>query len=129
MVTERKPAGVSWESWVERLIREARERGDFDNLEGTGKPIASLEHSTDELWWVRPLLRRENISVMPPALALRKTVEETLERLPTVSSEQKVREVLTDLNTRIVDANRKPLDGPPSTLMPLDVDRIVDTWR
>ena len=28
-MTERKPAGVSWESWVEALISQARERGDF----------------------------------------------------------------------------------------------------
>jgi hypothetical protein len=129
MVTERKPAGVSWESWVERLIRQARERGDFDNLPGSGRPIASLEHSTDELWWVRQLLKRENISVLSPALALRKAVEETLERVPTLKSEQQVREAITEINARIVDANRKPLDGPPSNLMPLDVERIVQSWR
>ena len=49
-MTEQKPPKVSWESWVDGLINQARERGDFDNLPGTGKPIASLEQSTDELW-------------------------------------------------------------------------------
>ncbi len=28
-----------WESWVDQQIREAQERGDFDNLPGTGKPL------------------------------------------------------------------------------------------
>jgi DnaJ family protein C protein 28 len=28
-----------WESWVDQQIREAQERGEFDNLPGTGKPI------------------------------------------------------------------------------------------
>jgi DnaJ family protein C protein 28 len=29
----------NWESWIEQQIREARERGDFDNLPGSGKPL------------------------------------------------------------------------------------------
>ncbi len=29
----------SWESWVEEAIEEARERGEFDNLPGQGKPL------------------------------------------------------------------------------------------
>lgn len=28
-----------WENWVDQQIREAQERGEFDNLPGTGKPI------------------------------------------------------------------------------------------
>jgi hypothetical protein len=46
-----------------------------------------------------------------------------------LKSERQVREALTEINARIVEANRKPLDGPPSNLMPLDVERIVQTWR
>ena len=128
-MTQRKPAGVSWESWVDGLINQARERGDFDNLPGTGKPIASLEQSTDELWWVRQLLKREGISVTAPSLALRKAVEDILERVPTMKSERHVREALTEINTRIREANRVPLDGPPSSLMPLDIERVVQSWR
>ena len=29
----------NWESWVDRQIREAQERGDFDNLPGMGAPL------------------------------------------------------------------------------------------
>jgi DnaJ family protein C protein 28 len=28
-----------WESWIDQKIREAQERGDFDNLPGKGKPL------------------------------------------------------------------------------------------
>ena len=38
-MSERKPRGVSFESWVERQVREARERGAFDDLPGAGKPL------------------------------------------------------------------------------------------
>jgi hypothetical protein len=41
-MTERKPAGKRWETWIEQLIHNAREAGDFDNLEGAGKPIPGL---------------------------------------------------------------------------------------
>lgn len=34
-----KPSGIRWESWIDALIREAQERGDFDNLRGHGNPL------------------------------------------------------------------------------------------
>ena len=36
-MTEQKPPGMSWESWIDQQIREAREAGLFDNLPGAGK--------------------------------------------------------------------------------------------
>ena len=38
-MTERKPPGTSWETWIEAQIRVAREQGAFDNLPGAGKPL------------------------------------------------------------------------------------------
>lgn len=73
-MTERKPPGVDFETWVERQIREAMERGEFDNLSGAGKPLPA--ESYDELWWVKQTLRRENVSYLPPTLALRKEAED-----------------------------------------------------
>ncbi len=35
----RKPEDQSWEDWVEEKIRDAREKGLFDNLSGQGKPL------------------------------------------------------------------------------------------
>ncbi len=32
-------ADLNWESWVEKLIRQAQEEGRFDHLEGQGKPL------------------------------------------------------------------------------------------
>jgi hypothetical protein len=33
------------------------------------------------------------------------------------------------INERIVRLNRLAADGPPSTLMPLDIERTVREWR
>jgi len=65
-MTERKPPGVGFETWVERQLREAAERGAFDDLPGAGKPIPDLDKPHDELWWVKQKLRRENFSYLPP---------------------------------------------------------------
>ncbi|HEV7722748.1 MAG TPA: DUF1992 domain-containing protein [Iamia sp.] len=62
---------------MDRQIREARERGDFDDLPGRGQPIPGLD-DTDELWWVRRKLAEEGVSSTPPSLVLRKAAEDAL---------------------------------------------------
>jgi hypothetical protein len=81
-MTERKPPGIGFQTWVERQIREAMERGEFDNLPGAGKPIPDLDKPHDELWWVKDKLRRERLSYLPPTLALRKEAEDALAAAP-----------------------------------------------
>jgi hypothetical protein len=127
-VTERKPVGVSWESWIDRQIREAQERGEFDNLPGRGRPIDGLDRPHDEMWWVRQWLKREEVSVTPPTLALRKAVDDLLDRVASERSELKVRELVAELNAQISDTNAKATSGPPSNLMPLDVEAVVAGW-
>jgi hypothetical protein len=55
-MTGRKPPRISWESWVDRQIREGIERGEFDDLPGAGRPLADLDGPHDELWWVRKIV-------------------------------------------------------------------------
>src|SRR5882724_4522239 len=69
---EKKPPKVSWESWIERKIRESMERGEFDNLPGHGQPIPDLARPYDELWWLRKKVRDEGLSIEPPAFTLRR---------------------------------------------------------
>ena len=35
----RRPLGMSWHSLIDEKIRQAQERGEFDNLPGAGKPL------------------------------------------------------------------------------------------
>jgi hypothetical protein len=44
--------------FVERQIEEAMHRGEFDALEGAGRPIADLDGNYDPLWWSRSFVRR-----------------------------------------------------------------------
>ena len=128
-MTERKPPGIGFGTWVECQIREATERGEFDNLPGAGKPIADLDKPHDELWWVRQKLRREHLSWLPPTIALRKEAEEALLAASRAGSEDQVRRIVADINRKILEGNRKAASGPPLNLMPFDVERVVRTWR
>ena len=128
-MSERKPPGVGFGTWVERQIREATERGEFDNLPGAGKPIEDLDKPHDELWWVKQKLRREHFAYLPPTIALRKAAEEALEAASRAGSEAEVRRIVADINTRIVEGNRKAASGPPLNLMPFDVEAVVGAWH
>ena len=43
VMTERKPPERNWKSWVEEQIQDAQREGEFDRLEGKGKPIPGIE--------------------------------------------------------------------------------------
>ncbi|MGW1714390.1 DnaJ family domain-containing protein [Streptomyces sp. NPDC002156] len=129
-MTERKPPGVSFESWVDRQIREAEARGEFAELPGVGKPLSEgPDTSYDELWWVKQKMAREGLSVLPPTLALRKEAEDALAAAHRAPSEGAVRRILTEINAKIRDMMFKPPPGPPLGLKPYDVDEVVRQWR
>ena len=128
-MTEHKPAGKSWESWREELIRLAQEEGAFDNLAGAGQPFADLGEHYDPDWWVKKLIQREKVSMLPPALELLRKVEAKVQRIWTLSSEVAVRERVRALNAEIARANARVVEGPPTRLTQLDVDAMVAEWR
>jgi hypothetical protein len=125
---EKKPPKVSWESWIERKIRESMERGEFDNLPGHGQPIPDLARPYDELWWLRKKLRDEQLSIDPPALVLRRELDDTRAGIAAAGTEGEVRRLVTAINERIVDVNSHITFGPPSDIVPLDVERVVAEW-
>ncbi|HEU4420986.1 MAG TPA: DUF1992 domain-containing protein [Pilimelia sp.] len=122
---------TSWyESRVDRLIREAQERGEFDDLPGAGKPLPGFGEQYDEDWWIKDLVRREHITgALPASLALRKEADDLMQTVARLRTEASVRALVTDLNGRITRARRGLTDGPPVVLPTFDVDEVVRTWR
>lgn len=122
---------TSWyESIVDRQIREAQERGDFDNLPSAGKPLSGIDGNYDENWWLKELVRREDIhGGVPPTLALRKEVEELPETIVQKKTEWSVRKTVNELNERILRARRGLIDGPAVYLPTFDVEEVVRVWR
>jgi hypothetical protein len=127
-MTERKPFGVSYETWVDRMIREAQERGDFDNLP-SGKPIPNLDRPWTLDDWAREMIEREGVSILPPGLELRRQVERELTEMMQLGAEAGVRNAVTKLNEHIAQVNRTILEGPYSNVRALDVEEVVQRWR
>lgn len=123
----RKP-GETHERYVERIIREAQEEGEFDRLRGAGKPLP-LTGALEEAWWIKEKLRREKLSDLPEALAIRLEAERVLREVARLSDERVVRARLEELNARIRKINRTTVAGPPTTLAPVDVEAAVARWR
>jgi hypothetical protein len=46
------------EMLADRVIREAIESGEFDDLGGTGQPLPGKGTVDDDMWWVRSWLER-----------------------------------------------------------------------
>ena len=128
-MTERKPTGTSWESWIEAQIRVATEEGAFDNLPGAGKPLPNFGQEYDPLWWQKQLVRREQISILPPSLELLRKVETELATIEKLHDEAAVRHRVADLNVEITTVNATVVEGPPTRLGTLDVDQVVAQWR
>jgi DnaJ homologue, subfamily C, member 28, conserved domain len=128
-MTARKPPGMTWETWIDRQIRQGMENGDFDNLPGHGQPLPDLDKFHDEMWWVCKKLQREQVSFLPPTLAIRKELDDTLEAVAAAGTEAEVRELVAGINARIRRVNATATTGPPSTVGPLDVERVVEQWR
>jgi hypothetical protein len=116
-------------TWVDLQIRQAMARGEFDDLPGAGKPIADLGTQHDPDWWLKRMVKREQVSVLPPSLQLRKEDAELDERLDKLSVESEVRREVEEFNARVLRARYTPVDGPPLITQPRDVDATVAAWR
>ena len=124
---------LHYESSLEKAIREAQQRGDFDNLPGAGKPL-DLGDANDPDWWIKRYAARENLDLggaLPGALALRKEAATYPDSLMDVTTEQNVREIIEDYNRRVLADRLRPAVGklPPMLAKTLDVDDMVEAWR
>ncbi len=128
-MTRRKPPRVRWKSWIDQQIEKAREEGAFENLPGEGKPLPDLDEVYDPGWWAKKLVQREQISILPSALEIRRKVERVLEEIGTLRDEVQVREKLTRLNAEIAKANATVTAGPPTQIGPLDIEAVVESWQ
>ena len=122
-----------WESSVEKAIRDAQERGEFDNLPGAGKPLPPI-NPNDPDWFVKQWATREQLDftgALPPAIALRKEAAGFPESLRELRTEESVRQVLIDFNRRVREDRLRPGEGQlPRILAPtVDVDALVEQWR
>jgi Domain of unknown function (DUF1992) len=130
-MTERKPQGMSFRSWIDQQISDATERGAFDNLPGAGKPLRGRADPDNPDTWVLDWVRREGVSteeLLPTPLRLRKQAARLADRVPEFASEQELRDSVAELNDRIMEWRRLPV-GPPIFVPLVDSEAMVTKWR
>ena len=123
---------MSFETWVDRQITRAEERGAFADLPGAGRPLPRRDRPESSYEWALRWASRENgglDGMLPPGLALRKEREELPERVAAAPSEAAVRAVVEDFNARVEEFWRRPQDGPAVPVGLADVDALVALWR
>ncbi|MFI2105082.1 DUF1992 domain-containing protein [Isoptericola sp. NPDC019693] len=112
---------------AEMQLRKAIERGDFDDLPGSGKPL-DLQDLHDPDWWIKAFMRREKLVVLPPSIQLRKDDAALDGRLDELWTEQDVREEVEEFNKSVLRGRYQPAAGPPLVTMPRDVEATVAAW-
>jgi hypothetical protein len=131
-MTERKPPGMSFETWVDRQITAAQERGAFADLPGAGKPLTGLGREETSYDWALRWARRENGDVtgmLPPGLALRRERDRMPEVVPALPSEAAVRALAEDYNDRVRAFWRRPQEGPAVVPGLADAEVLVRLWH
>ncbi|GGU20611.1 DUF1992 domain-containing protein [Nocardioides albus] len=119
--------GVAVTLLADLQVRRAIARGEFDDLPGSGEPI-DLPDQHDPEWWVRSIVQREHIALLPPSIQLRKDDAALDGRLDEMSDETAVRREIDDFNVRVVRARYELPSGPPLITMPRDPDATVQAW-
>ena len=89
---------------VEERIRKAQRSGEFENLDGNGKPLKLNDESNipEDLRMAYKVLR--NAEMMPPELELRKEIlrtEDLLEHMPETAEKYRLMNKLNFMITRL----------------------------
>ncbi len=98
---------------IERKIKEAQERGEFDNLPGQGEPLVLEDDSgiPDELRLSYKILK--NADCLPPELHLKKEIRQMEDMLENIPDEKEKYCQIKKINYKIMKLNmlghRSPL--------------------
>jgi Domain of unknown function (DUF1992) len=132
VMTQRKPPGMSVETWIDSQIARAREDGAFDGLDGAGKPLPRRTREQTSYDWALEWAKREDVDVagmLPSGLALRKEREELPALVARQTSEDAVRAVVGAHLARVDRYYRAPVQGPWVPVGMPDVEEMVAEWR
>jgi len=116
-------------TWVDQQIQQAIARGDFDDLPGAGKPVVGLGEEHDPDWWLKKLVEREHLVVLPASIQLRKDDAELDALLDEQQTERAARELVEDFNARVLRARYGIPSGPPLITQLRDVEETIAAWH
>jgi hypothetical protein len=112
-----------WEDPVEKQIRDAIERGEFDNLPGAGRPLPTSDQGPG--WWLRRQLERARQNDRMAEVAHQ--VDQDLGRVWALPDETSVRQEVVRLNDLLTHVNQGLAAEEMADL--LEVEDVLKIWR
>lgn len=114
-----------FEKIVEERIRRAQEQGEFDGLDGAGKPLALSDdrHIPEDLRLAFKVLK--NAECLPPEVELRKEIEKTEDLLAAMPETAEKYRTLKKLNFMILKLNAMRRASAAGDIPQYYVPRIV----
>ena len=94
-----------YQKLIEKKIKEAKERGEFDNLPGQGKPLNLEDDSRvpEELRLAYKILK--NADCLPPEIELRKEIRQMEDMLENIPDERERYRQIKKINLKITKLN------------------------
>ena len=111
---------------VEQRIKEAQERGEFDNLPGRGKPL-DLEddsHVPEDLRIAYKILK--NADCLPPELQEKKEIRQMEDLLASLPDEKERYKLIKKINFRIMKLNMVGKKSPLLEEKQLYYRKVID---
>lgn len=97
---------------IEKRIKEASEKGEFDNLPGKGKPLNLDDDSRipEDLRLAYKILK--NANCLPPEIELRKEISQMEDMLKNIPDEEERYRLLKKVNLKIMQLNMMGRKSP-----------------
>jgi Domain of unknown function (DUF1992) len=135
-MTERKPRGMSFETWIDSQNTRARDAGAFENLPGAGRPLPKRDRERTSFDWALDWARRESgddpsvvVGMLPPGMALRRERDLLPSAATQLASEAEARALAEDYNSRVREFWRRPQLTPDVVPGLADPDALAAHWR
>ena len=111
---------------IEKKIKQAVEKGEFDNLPGKGQPLKLEDdsHVPEELRLAYKILK--NADFVPPEVQLRKEIRQMEDLLDDISDEREKIRQIKRINYKIMKLNAMGRGSPILEEQELYYEKIVD---
>ena len=108
----RYPIMFAFQKIVEKRIKDAQERGDFEDLPGHGEPINIEDdsHIPEEMRLTYKILK--NADCLPPELQLRKEIRQMEDMLDGIPDEKEKYRQIKKINYKIMQLNMMGRGSP-----------------
>jgi len=111
---------------VEKRIKEAQKRGDFDDLPGSGEPLEFEDdgHIPEDLRLAYKILK--NADCLPPDLLLKKEIRQMEDMLENIPDERERCRMIKSINYKIMKLNMTRNRPPLLEETQIYYDKLVD---